>query len=184
MKHSLPLVLGLLMAVPAVAQRSGMINQNAPSVSQTVTAGDAKITLDYTSIAWGQGRIFNAAMDKSGGGKARDSINNSAKQNPAGKFTTSVDLTCGDLKIPAGEYTFAFTINDNAEWQINFNGKETLTMKLPLQENKEMPHKRLLCSLFAGDDAGAGAYIAFGDKWCVLNFKPAGAGGGGNGKKG
>jgi len=185
MKHSLPLVLGLLMAVPAVAQRSGSINRKFPTVSQTVTNGDSKITLDYNSIALGEGRTFNAAMDKAAGADARKMINDSAKQNPAGKFTTSVDLVCGDLKIPAGEYTLFFTINDNAEWTINFGGKDTLSMKMTMMDNKDMTHKRLLCSLYAGDEAGAGCYVAFGNKNCILSFKPAsGATPASGGKKG
>jgi hypothetical protein len=158
-----------------------MINQNAPTVSQTVMAGGAKIQLDYTSIAWGRGEAFNSAMDKTDGADARKAITELAKKKPIGTFSSSVDVTIGTLKVPAGEYKVGFTINDKCEWQINFMGKETLTMTLPLMDNKEMPHKRFLCSLFAGDDKGAGVYIAFGEKWCILNITP---GGGGDGKKG
>jgi hypothetical protein len=98
MKHLFPVVLGLLVAMPAAAQSGrGSINQGAPTVSQTVEAGGAKIQLNYTSIAWGQGATFNRAMDKEKGGKARTGINNQAKASPMGTFTTSVPLTCGDL---------------------------------------------------------------------------------------
>ena len=154
-----------------------MINRNAPTVSQTVTAGDAKITLDYTSIAFGQGQAFNAAMDKANGAEARQNINELAKKKPIGTFTTNVAVEIGTLKLPAGEYKLGFTINDACEWQINFTGKETMTMKLPLMDMKDMQHKRLLCSLYAGDDSGAGIYVAFGNKAGMLTVKPGGGGG-------
>ena len=35
------------------------------------------------------------------------------------------------------------------------------------------PHKRLLMSLYAGDDNGAGVYVAFGTKVAMLSFAPA-----------
>jgi hypothetical protein len=178
MKHVLPLVLGLLLAVPAAAQAGkGSINQGAPTVNQTVNAGDAKISLNYTSINFGKGAAMTRLMDKDKGGKARESVNNQAKAQPMGTFSTSVALTCGDVKIPAGEYKLGFTINDNLEWQMSLMGTETINIKLALMDNKAMPHKRLLCSLFAGDENGAGCYVAFGDKNCVLSFSTAAAGG-------
>jgi hypothetical protein len=178
MNKLLSLALAAALCAPAFAQVSGMINQGAPTMSQTLTAGGAKIQLDYTSIAWGRGEMFTKAMDKADGADARKGINELSKKKPIGSFSTSVDVTIGTLKIPAGEYKIGFTITENLDWEINFMGKETLTMKLPLMDNKEMPHKRLLCSLFAGDDKGAGVYIAFGEKWCILNVAPGGGGGG------
>ena len=182
MNKFLSLALAAALCAPAFAQQSGMINQNAPTVSQTVSAGGAKIQLDYTSIAWGRGDAFNKAMDKADGADARKSINELAKKKPIGTFSTNVDVMVGTLKVPAGEYKVGFTINESCEWEINFMGKETLTMKLPLKDNKDMQHKRLLCSLFAGDEKGAGVYIAFGEKVCSLSITPGG--GGGDGKKG
>lgn len=183
MKNCLPLVLGLLMAAPAVAQQSGMANRNAPTVAQTVTSGDNKISLNYTSIAWVRGDIIKQAMDKAGGAEKRKEINDLAKSKPVGTFTNSVDLTCGELKIPAGEYKVGFTINDNCEWEINFMGKETLTMKLPLMDNKEKPAAMLICCLYVADRNSAGCYVAFGDKAGFLTFAGPGAAGKG-GKKG
>jgi hypothetical protein len=171
MRHRLPLMLGLLMA-PAVAQRDGSINANAPFLRQMFTSGTTRIALAYTSLAWGQGAIVAKATDK-GGYDTRRTINDLAKTRPAGTFATSVDLTCGDLKIPAGEYALAFTINDNCEWQISLTDKVTLTMKLPLHDNKERPSPMLVCSLYAGEQGSACCYVAFGDKACVLTFKPA-----------
>ena len=181
MNRFLSLALAAALCAPAFAQQSGMINQGAPTVSQTVTAGGAKFQFDYTSIAWGRGDAFNKAMDKADGADARKAINELAKKKPIGSFSTSVDVMVGTLKVPAGEYKVGFTINESCEWEINFMGKETLTMTLPLKDNKEMPQKRLLCCLYAGEEKGAGVYIAFGEKYCMLSIAP---GGGGDGKKG
>ena len=177
MNRYVTLVVGLLMAVPAAAQKSGMINNNAPKLTQSLTAGDAKIQLDYTSIAWGQGRAFNAAMDK-GNGDARKQLNDLAKSQPIGSFSTTVDLTCGDVKIPAGEYKLGFTITDSMEWQMSFMGKDTINVKLPLTDSKDHPSNMLVCSLFAADRGSVGCYVAFGQKACVVNFTAAGGGGG------
>ena len=182
MRRRLPLVLGLLLA-PATAQRDGSININAPKVTQTVTSGSTRISLAYTALAWGRGAIVKKAMAK-GGYDTRKTINDLALSRPAGVFGTSVDLTCGDLKIPAGEYGLAFTINDNCEWQINFMGRETLTMKLPLNDNKERPSAMLVLSLYAGEQGCVCCYIAFGDQACVLTLTPSGSAGKGDTKGG
>src|SRR5262249_26973320 len=101
MKRYLPLA--LLLAVPAVAQHGGMANMNAPTLTQSYTSGDTKISLNYTSIAWVRGDKVKTAMDKANGADARKEINELAKSKPIGTFTTSADLVCGDLKIPAGD---------------------------------------------------------------------------------
>jgi hypothetical protein len=169
----LSLSLAAALCAPAFAQQMGSINSNPPKVNQTLTNGDAKISLNYTSIAWGQGKTFEMAMNKENGARARQRINDQAKSQPLGSFSTSVPITCGSLQIPAGEYKVAFTISDDCEWQINFMGAQTLTMKLQLTDNKEHEHKRLLMSLYAGDQDGAGCYVAFGSKMTMLAFVPA-----------
>ena len=113
---------------------------------------------------------------KEQGAKARERVNSTAKDAPLGTFKTSVDVTCGSLKLAAGEYKVFFTINDKAEWQINFQGKETATMVLPLMDSGE-ESKRLLMCLYAGEKDGAGVYVSFGKKMCMLTFAPGGAGG-------
>ena len=180
MNKFLTLTLAAALCAPAFAQKMGMANTDAPTVKQTVMAGDCKVSLDYTSITWASGKTMTALMDKDKGAAVRQRVNSTAKTDPLGTFSTSVAVEIGALKLPAGDYKVAFTINDNLDWEINFMGKETMTMKLPLMDNKEMPHKRLLCSLFAGDEKGAGVYIAFGSKWCILNIAP----GNGEAKKG
>jgi hypothetical protein len=164
----------LLFAAPSFAQKMGMANNDAPTISQTIETKGAKITLNYTSITWATGQTMDAAMNKEKGASTRKRINDTAKNAPLGEFTTSTDVTCGDLKIPAGSYKLAFTINDNTDWEINFiNGDKTLTMKLPLMASPEEAKRLLLC-LYAGNEGGAGVYVSFGKKMCMLNFTAGG----------
>lgn len=172
MKKFLSFALAAALCAPAFAQKMGSSNSSAPSVEQTVMAGDAKMSLNYTSITWADGKTMTALMDKEKGARARGRVNSSAKDSPLGTFTTSVDVTCGDLKLAAGEYKVSFTISDNLEWEINFTGKETQTMKLPLMDSGQ-ENKRLMMCMYAGDSEGAGVYVAFGKQMCLLNFAPA-----------
>lgn len=180
MKSFLVLALCASLSAPAFAQKMGMSNNNAPTVTQTVENAGAKISLNYTSITWAGGRTMEAAMNKEKGGATRERINSTAKQAPLGTMTTSVDLSCGDLKLAAGDYKVAFTINDDLEWEINFiNGDNVQKMKLPLMDSGN-DNKRLMLCLYAGDSNGAGVYIAFGKKMGMLTFAPVK----GEGKKG
>ena len=176
MKKLLPLILAASLCTPVFAQKSGMSNSNAPTVQQTVVAGDAKISLDYTSITWASGQTMAKLMDKEGGQKARIRNNDMAPKSPLGKLTTSVDVKCGDLVLTAGDYQIFFTIDESLAWSINFQGKDkTHTMKLELSEAAGHEHKRLLMSLYAGDEAGAGVYVAFGKHSGMLSLVPQAA---------
>ncbi len=176
MKKLLSIVLATALCAPAFAQKQGMSNTNAPTVKQTVMAGDAKISLDYTSITWGSGSSMATILDKENGARARTRVNTGAPKAPLGTFNTSVDVKCGDLQIPAGEYQVFFTITEDLAWQINFLGKDnkTLTTKLALEDSGH-ESKRLLMCLYAGDDAGAGVYVAFGKQSGMLNIAPTAA---------
>ena len=174
MKKLLSIALATALVSPVFAQKMGMTNNDAPTVKQTVMAGQAKISLDYTSITWARGDTMSRLMDKEKGAGARKRISESAAQSPLATLTTSVDLKCGDLSLPAGEYAVFFTIGDDLAWSINFQNKDKVqTMKLPLAEAGGHEHKRLLMSLYAGDDAGAGCYVAFGKQACMLSLAPA-----------
>lgn len=181
MKSFLALALCATLCAPAFAQKQGMANNNAPTVTQTVENAGAKISLNYTSISWVRGEFMDAAMDKGEkGARTRKQINAKAKDAPLASFSTSVDLTCGDLKLAAGDYKVSYTINDNTEWEINFtSGDNVQTMKLPLMDSGN-ESKRLMMCLYAGDSTGAGVYIAFGNKMAMLTFTP----GKGEAKKG
>ncbi|MEO6593601.1 MAG: hypothetical protein ABIP94_02485 [Planctomycetota bacterium] len=172
MKKLLSISLATALCAPIFAQKMGSSNSDAPAVKQTITAGDAKISLDYTSITWASGRTMTAVMDKEKGASARKRINDSASKAPLGKFSSSVDVMCGDVHLAAGEYQVFFTITDDLAWQVNFQGKDkTFTTKLALEDSGH-ESKRLMLCLYAGEEDGAGAYVAFGKQAGMLAFKP------------
>ncbi|MFY9345397.1 MAG: hypothetical protein WAT39_23095 [Planctomycetota bacterium] len=172
MKTILSLAFAAALCAPVSAQKMGMTNTNAPTVKQTVMAGDAKISLDYTSITWASGSTMTAIMDKDKGARARTRVNNTAPNEPLGTLSTSIDVTCGDLQLGAGEYKVYFTIGDDLSWNINFASKDkTHTMKLALAAS-EHESKRLLLCLYAEEDGAAGVYVSFGKQSGMLSFKP------------
>jgi hypothetical protein len=168
----LSFALAAALCAPAFAQKMGSTNADAPSVKQSLMAGDAKVALDYTSITWAAGKTMARIMDKENGARMRARVNESAADAPLGSMTTSVDLMCGDLHLPAGDYKLFFTITDDLAWHINFQGAEkTHTLKLPLGDSPQ-ESKRLKLCLYAGDDDGAGIYVAFGKHHGSLALKP------------
>lgn len=173
MKALLSFSLLAALCVPAVAQKQGMTNNNAPEIKQTIAAGEAKMSLNYTSITWASGKTMTKIMDKESGGRTREAVNANATKTPLATFSTTVAVQCGELHLPAGEYKVYFTIGDDLSWSINFmNGDKTMSMKLPLTES-EHESKRLMMCLYAGDDEGAGVYVAFGKHSGMLEMKPA-----------
>lgn len=173
MKKFLSFALIAALCTPAFAQKTGSSNRNAPAIEQSITVAGAKMSLNYTSITWATGKTMDLAMDKANGAGTRDFINKQATKSPLATFTSSVAVSCGDLKLEAGEYKVYFTITEDCDWQINFqNGDKTLTMKMPLMDSPE-ESKRLLLCLYAGETEGAGVYVSFGKKMCMLDFKPA-----------
>ena len=171
MKNLLSIALLTALCAPVFAQKSGMSNQNAPTITQTITAGNNKISLDYTSITWADGKTMSAVLDKAGGADARKSLNARGPKSPLASFTTSTDVTCGDLAIPAGDYKVFFTITEELAWQINFQGKDkTLTTNMTISNAGEHESKRLLLCLHAVDE-NAGVYVAFGKQSGMLTFK-------------
>ena len=165
-------VLAAALCTPAIAQISGSANRNPPAIKQSITTGGATISLDYLSLVWGNTPA--AAMDKEKGAEARAMINELAKTKPLATFTSSVDVTCGDLKLAAGEYKVSFTIDDKCEWTVNFKGKDdkVATTKLTLTDAAE-ESKQLILGLHAGDNKTAGVFVAFGKKQGMLSFAPA-----------
>jgi hypothetical protein len=149
----------------------GMANQNPPQIKQTITVSNNKISLDYMSITWADGKTMSAILDKANGADARKRLNATGPKQPLGSFTTSTDVTLGDLQIPAGDYQVFFTITEELAWQINFQGKEkTLTTNLNVSNEGEHESKRLLLCLHAVDE-NAGVYVAFGKQSGMLTFK-------------
>jgi hypothetical protein len=175
MKNLLSIALVTTLCAPAFAQKQGMSNEGAPEIKQTITAGNNKITLDYTSITWADGKTMAAVLDKANGANARKRVNGNAPKNPLASFTTSTDVMLGDLAIPAGDYKVFFTITEELAWQINFQGKEkTLTTNMNIANEGEHESKRLLLCLHAVDES-VGVYVAFGKQSGMLTFKTGSA---------
>lgn len=173
MNRLLSITFAIACCAPVFAQKMGSTNTNAPTLKQSIAIGDAKMSLNYTSITWADGKTMATLMDKERGARARTRLNETAKTAPLAEFSSSIDLMCGNTRIPAGEYTVGFTITDGMTWQLNFmKGDQVITMDLPMQESPER-HKRLLMCLYAGDDEGCGAYVAFGNQATMLNMVPA-----------
>lgn len=172
MKSFLSFALAAALCAPAFAQKMGSTNSNAPALSQSITIGEAKMSLDYTSITWADGKTMTAIADKEKGARARTRVNNSAASAPLGKFTTSIDCKCGDATLAAGAYDVYFTIGDDLAWSLNFKaGDKVTTTKLDLKSG-EHESKRLQMLLHATDN-GAGAWLSFGKMSGMLAFAPA-----------
>ena len=172
MKSFLSLALAAALCAPAFAQKMGSTNSNAPALSQSITIGEAKMSLDYTSITWADGKTMSAIADKEKGARARTRVNNSAANAPLGKFTSSIDCKCGEATLAAGSYDVYFTIGDDLGWSLNFkSGDKVTTTKLDLKSG-EHESKRLQMLLHATDD-GAGAWLSFGKMSGMLAFAPA-----------
>ncbi|HEX6809987.1 MAG TPA: hypothetical protein VF384_00065 [Planctomycetota bacterium] len=175
MKTFLSIVLATALCAPAFAQKGGM-SASAPTIKQSIMAGAAKISLDYTAIPWVRGENMAKILDKANGADARKGLNNRAPKDPLASFSTSVDVTCGDLQIPAGDYQVFFTITEELVWNINFQGKDKLlTTKLNVSNDDKHESKRLLLCLYAGEESGAGVYVAFGKQSGMINFTPGAA---------
>lgn len=172
MNRFLSFALAAALCTPAFAQKMGSTNANAPSLKQTIMAGDAKMSLDYTSITWADGKTMQRLADKENGGRTRERVNATAASAPLGSFTTNVDVMCGDLKLPAGDYQVYFTIGDDLQWSLNFKaGDKVMTTKLNLSDS-EHESKRLLMCLYA-EENGAGVYLSFGKHSGMLSFAMA-----------
>lgn len=172
MKSFLSLALAAALCAPAFAQKMGSTNSNAPALSQSITIGEAKMSLDYTSITWADGKTMSAIADKEKGARARTRVNNSAANAPLGKFTSSIDCKCGEATLAAGSYDVYFTIGDDLGWSLNFkSGDKITTTKLDLKSG-EHESKRLQMLLHATDN-GAGAWLSFGKMSGMLAFAPA-----------
>ena len=172
MKKLLSFALAAALCAPAFAQKMGSTNTNAPALKQSIMAGDAKMSLDYTSITWADGKMMARLTDKENGAKARERFNGAGPNAPLATFSTSIDCTCGDAKLAAGDYQVYFTIADDLGWNLNFKqGDKVTTTKLKL-DAAEHESKRLMMCLYA-EDAGAGAYLAFGKMSGMISFAPA-----------
>jgi hypothetical protein len=167
MRTSLLVALGIaLMTCPVFAQKMGMANNNAPTVTQSITfAGKQSIELSYTAITWAQGEWAKAIESKSA--EMKKMINDQAEKKPLGSLKLSADMMIGGKKVAAGTYKLMFTLTDSFGWQLTAAGdKEKITWALDLKDaegGKQI--KRLTLALGAGDtDTTAAIFVAFGTK--------------------
>lgn len=166
MKKLLSLSLLLSLCLPLVAQRG-------PKLEQAITAGDVKMTLNYTSISYGEGKTVAALLSKDGA-EMRKMMNERASSRPVATFTTTVDCKCGDAVLAAGEHKIFFTVGDDLAINMNFqSGDKLQTVKLDLKSDTGHESKQLLMCLHAGDNGGAGVYLAFGKMGGMVQFTPA-----------
>ena len=166
MNKLLSLALSLALCAPIFAQRG-------PKLEQSITAGDVKMSLNYTSISFGEGKTVATLMSKEGG-EMRTMINERASSRPAATFTTSIDVKCGDLTLAAGEHKVYFTVGDDLAISINFkSGDKVQTSKLELAADAGHESKQLMMCLYANDKGGAGVYLAFGKMSGMVDFVPA-----------
>jgi len=171
MKKILSFVLAAALCAPAFAQKMGSTNSSAPALKQSIEAKGASMNLDYQAITWAEGKTMARIMDKEKGAAFRKRLNESAADNALGMFKTSVDVSCGDTVLAAGEYSVFFTIDEDLNWSINFkSGEKVHSHKLTLADSGHESKMLLLC-LYAAEK-GAGVYIAFGNKSGELSFAP------------
>lgn len=171
MKKILSFVLAAALCAPAFAQKMGSTNSNAPAMKQSIEAKGASMSLDYQAITWAEGKTMARIMDKEKGAGVRKRINESAADSPLGTFKTSVDVSCGDAVLAAGEYSVYFTIDEDLNWSINFkSGDKVHTHKLALADSGHESKMLMLCMYAA--EKGAGVYVAFGNKSGDLQLAP------------
>jgi hypothetical protein len=164
MKKLLSFVLAVALCAPVFAQRG-------PKIEQSITAGDVKMSLNYTSLSYGEGKTVAALLDKEGGKDMRAMMNERSAGRPMATFTTSVECKCGDATLAAGEHQVYFTIGDDVAFNMHFKqGDKVASTKLTLA-NGEHESKRLMMCLYA-EEAGAGTYLAFGKMSGMVSFVP------------
>lgn len=158
---------------PALAQRMGSTNKNAPAITQSIELSGQTIGMTYTAITWAGGQWATALADEATRGEWRTRINDGAVKSPLGSFKCSTAITIGETKVAAGAYKLAFTLDEKFVWQLALIGETaTVNVALSLKEVEESS-KRLGLSLRAGDkDGSAEIAVAFGKSRTVLAIAP------------
>jgi hypothetical protein len=165
MKKLLSFALTVALCAPLFAQRA--------KIEQSIAMGDVKMSLNYTSLPYGEGKTVDMLMSKEGG-DMRNMWNNNAANRAVATFSTSVDVKCGDLTLPAGEHKIYFTVGDDMKVSANFKmGDKVQTMPLAMMPAGEHMAKQMLMCLYA-EPNGAGVYCAFGKMQTMLTFVPTG----------
>lgn len=167
MKKLLYPVVGLsLLVAPTLGQRQS--NPNAPTITQSIDlAGKGSLELSYVSINWAGGRWAEMLANEATRDQMRAMINSS--DQPLGSLKASVDLSIAGQRVSAGDYSLAFKLDENFEWEIALSGKGD-GVNLPLIVGQSpMESKRLVIALLAGEEDFTGLMlVAFGSQICQL----------------
>lgn len=164
MKKLLSFALAIALCAPVFAQRGAKLEQ-------TITMGDAKMSLNYVSISYGEGKTVGTLLSKEGG-DMRKMFNERMAARPTTQFKTSIDVTCGDAKLAAGDYDVYFSIDDDLVVSMNFKqGDKVTSTKLKLNMAGQHEGKKLLMCLYS-EEAGAGVYLSFGKIEGMISFVP------------
>ncbi len=165
----------VLLSAPAMAQKMGSTNKNAPAIRQTFTVGNQSIELGYTAITWAGGHWAAALKDETSRGEWRVRINESAAKSPLGSLKVTTALNVGGVKVEPGAWKVGFTLNDEFAWQVTLVGETGTTVQVPLVlKEVDENSKRLMLALAAGEEDGtAKIVVAFGNARCNLAISPA-----------
>ena len=153
------------------AQVSGSINRGAPTVTNSISMGDHKMEVTYTSVRFGEGQ-WQRVLENEG---MHERFNQLAERRPMGSVTTTCDVVTAGKSVPAGKYSMFFTVHSEAGWILNLKPEDgdAIRWRLVLQENK----KNLDCmhiSLSPSSDNGACSLsVAFGNKSVTVPVKVA-----------
>ena len=174
MTRSSLILIALFAANPALAQKMGGTNTNAPDIQQSIQLGKrGRIAISYQAITWSGGRWAKALQDETTRDAMRNRINAAAKEFPLGSLETDRDLNIGQGSIPAGRYALSFQLDENFAWQLVLGSEKTYSFDLPLANSSKVM-KRLTLHLDAGEeDFTASLTVAFGAKECALPVRPS-----------
>lgn len=170
MKAAITLLsLTLAVGTPAVAQKMGGTNHNAPMLTQTFTSDDESVdfVIEYTAITWAEGQFMRRVMDKENGSRVREHVNRVAPSQPLGSLRADSPLSIGGTNVPKGMYSLYFTIGDDLVWSVNLQDEKdestVFTWKLSLDEVKKK-HSRLRVLLAPAESArNAELEVSFGN---------------------
>lgn len=175
MRSILPLTVCLALA-PLTAQKMGQVNNDAPTVTQTIRyANGASVKVQYFAISIAEGKTLSRLLDKENGGPTRARFNRMADQNPLGSLETSSALSIAGKSIAKGSYALRFHIDDNLHWSMSLTGKgdDQKVHRFDLKAGEAKSAKRMMINLIPGDKAGSGTLsIRFSN--LSANFKMGG----------
>ncbi len=120
MKSVLAFACAALMTCSLQAQVSGSINRGAAKVTNMITMGGNKLTVNYTALRFGQGQWQKIKENT----ERHEGFNKFAASSPVGSVETSVDLTAAGRMVPAGKYSMYFTVSERAGWMRNLQPQD------------------------------------------------------------